>query len=60
MKNVNYKYLLYVLRWMIFAIPGALLMDLTLKLGLGLYLTMILTQGVLGSIIYHIDKRIFR
>jgi hypothetical protein len=54
------KFLFYVLRWMVFAIPGAILMDFALKLGLGLYLTMILTQGILGAFIFNIDKRIFR
>lgn len=43
---------------MILAIPGALLLDMALKLNLGFYITMILTQGILGALNYPVDKTI--
>ena len=54
------RYLLYIVRWAAFAVPGALLMDIVLGWKFNVYVSMISTQALLGSVVYHLDKRIFR
>jgi hypothetical protein len=59
-------HLLYILRWVVLAIPGALLVDYVggkfFKAGMAyrpsLYLSMVLTQAFLGAIVYYIDRLI--
>jgi len=55
------KHLLYVLRWAVLAVPGAMLLDITLKRfpeG-NIYLVMIFTQTILGAIVFFVDSLIF-
>ncbi len=55
------KYLLYVLRWIVLAIPGALFFT-RVKQTLGIddvYLAMIISQAMMGAMVYFIDRLIF-
>ena len=55
------KYLLYVLRWIVLAIPGALFFNKAKEL-LGLenvYIVMIISQAVMGAMVYFLDRLIF-
>lgn len=55
------KYLLYVLRWVILAVPGALFFDNVRKL-LGIenvYAAMVISQAMLGAMIFFVDRVIF-
>jgi len=55
------RHFLYVLRWAVLAVPGAMLLDMTLKRfpkG-NIYLIMVLTQVLLGALIFFIDSLIF-
>jgi hypothetical protein len=55
------KYLLYVLRWVVLAIPGALFFNKAKEL-LGIdnvYMVMIISQGVMGAMVYFLDRLIF-
>jgi hypothetical protein len=55
------KYLLYVLRWVVLAIPGALFFNKAKEL-LGIenvYLVMVISQAVMGAMVYFLDKLIF-
>lgn len=54
------RYILYVARWAALAIPGAVLMDIVLGWNFNVYVSMVGTQALLGSVVYHLDKRIFR
>jgi hypothetical protein len=55
------KYLLYILRWVVLAVPGALffnkakvLLDVE-----NVYMVMVISQGVMGAMVYFLDKLIF-
>ena len=55
------KYLLYVLRWTVLAIPGALFFNKVREL-LGIenvYVAMIISQAVMGAMVYFVDRLIF-
>lgn len=60
------EHFLYTLRWIILAIPGAILLDWTsrvlYKRGMtykwSLYLAMLLTQAGLGFTVYYLDKKL--
>ncbi|HEX2965074.1 MAG TPA: hypothetical protein VHO84_04785 [Syntrophorhabdaceae bacterium] len=55
------KYLLYVFRWIVLAIPGALFFNQAKQL-LGIdnvYVVMIISQGVMGAMVYFLDRLIF-
>ena len=64
------QHVIYVLRWILFAIPGAILLDLVYSLLVNTYflfklppkdlmISMIISQAILGFFIYYIDKLIF-
>ena len=55
------KYLLYVLRWVVLAVPGALFFNQVRALmGIeNVYLVMIISQAVMGAMVYFLDKLIF-
>lgn len=52
------RYILYVLRWVILAYPGHFALQLALR-----YLdplpAMLFSQGVLGAVVFIVDKKIF-
>jgi hypothetical protein len=55
------KYLLYILRWVVLAVPGALFFNKA-KVLLGVenvYVVMVISQGVMGAMVYFLDKLIF-
>lgn len=55
------KYLLYVLRWAVLAIPGALFFNKVRQL-LGIenvYVAMIISQAAMGAMVYFVDRLIF-
>jgi hypothetical protein len=55
------KYILYVLRWTVLAIPGALFFNKVREL-LGIenvYLAMIISQALMGAMVYFVDRLIF-
>ena len=54
------SYLLYDLRWILAAIPGAILMDFTLKYISNLYIAMLTTQAILGLGVFWIDRKILK
>ncbi len=56
------KYLLYVLRWIILAIPGALFFNKAKEiLGIeNVYLVMVISQAVMGAMVYFLDRLIFK
>lgn len=58
-KNLIKKYIIYDLRWIILAIPGAALLDWVSNY-LSLYPAMLLTQAFLGLIVFWIDKFIIQ
>ncbi len=53
------KYFLYVTRWVVLAIPGALLLDVVNQY-MNVYPAMILTQAFLGAIVFWIDRWILK
>lgn len=50
---------IYILRWIILAIPGALFLVQVQKRIKGTYPAMIVSQGALGALVYWIDRWIF-
>lgn len=55
------KYILYILRWTVLAIPGALFFNQVreiLKIE-NVYLAMIISQALMGAMVYFLDKLIF-
>lgn len=55
------KYALYVLRWVVLAIPGALFFNKVRQIfGINdVYAAMIISQALMGAIVYFIDRLIF-
>jgi len=55
------KYALYVLRWVILAIPGALFFNKVRQIfGINdVYAAMIISQALMGAMVYFIDRLIF-
>jgi hypothetical protein len=55
------KYLLYVLRWVILAVPGALFFDNVRRiLGIeNVYAAMVISQAMLGAMVFFLDRVIF-
>jgi len=55
------KYLLYVLRWVVLAVPGALFFNKVKQIfGIeDVYLAMIISQAVMGAMVYFVDRLIF-
>ncbi len=55
------KYLLYVLRWIVLAIPGALFFNKVREyLGIeNVYAVMLISQAVMGAMVYFVDRLIF-
>jgi len=53
------RYILYVLRWMVLAIPGAWFLVQVQGVIEDVYIAMIVSQGVLGAVVYFIDRWIF-
>lgn len=51
---------IYILRWIILAIPGAWFLVQVQKRIKGTYAAMIVSQGILGAIVYWVDRWIFR
>ena len=55
------KYLLYVLRWVVLAVPGALFFNKAREL-LGIqnvYAAMVISQALMGGMVYFVDRLIF-
>jgi hypothetical protein len=60
-EGAMFKYLLYVLRWVVLAIPGALFFN-RVKQVFGIedvYLAMMISQAIMGAMVYFIDRLIF-
>ena len=55
------KYILYILRWTVLAIPGALFFNKVKEIfGIeNVYLAMIISQAMMGAMVYFLDKLIF-
>jgi hypothetical protein len=55
------KYILYILRWTVLAIPGALFFNKVKEIfGVeNVYLAMIISQAMMGAMVYFVDKLIF-
>ncbi len=55
------KYILYILRWTVLAIPGALFFNKVREIfGIeNVYLAMIISQAMMGAMVYFVDKLIF-
>jgi hypothetical protein len=55
------KYLLYVLRWTVLAIPGALFFNKVRQIfGIeDVYVAMVVSQAMMGAMVYFLDKLIF-
>lgn len=53
------QYIIYILRWIVFAIPGAWFLIQVQKIFPEPYTSMIISQGILGALIFFIDKQIF-
>lgn len=54
------SYVLYVLRWMALAVPGAWFLVQVQNVIENTYLAMVISQGLLGAGVYFIDRWIFR
>jgi hypothetical protein len=55
------KYVLYILRWVVLAIPGALFFNKVREL-LGVdnvYVAMVISQAIMGAMVYFLDRLIF-
>jgi hypothetical protein len=52
------QYLIYVVRWLILAIPGAWLLQFINQF-IPTFYAMLVSQTLLGMTVYFIDKRIF-
>ncbi len=50
------RYILYVLRWMALAIPGAWCLVQARKVIPNTYAAMIVSQGLLGAAVYFVDR----
>ncbi len=50
---------LYILRWIALAIPGAMFLLQVQKRIKNTYWAMIVSQGILGAMVYFLDKVIF-
>jgi hypothetical protein len=55
------KYFLYVLRWIVLAVPGALFFNKVRELfGIeNVYLAMVISQALMGGMVYFLDRLIF-
>lgn len=55
------KYLLYVMRWVVLAIPGALFFTKARQLfGIeNVYVAMVISQAIMGAMVYFVDRLIF-
>ncbi len=53
------KHALYVLRWIVLAVPGAMFLLQVQKRIKNTYWAMIVSQGVLGAIVFFLDRFIF-
>ena len=55
------KYFLYVLRWIALAIPGALFFNQVKEIFniQNVYLAMLISQAMLGAMVYFLDRLIF-
>jgi hypothetical protein len=55
------KYLLYILRWVVLAIPGALFFNKVKQIfGIeDVYVAMMMSQAMMGAMVYFIDRLIF-
>jgi len=53
------RYLLYVARWGVLALPGATFLVWVSKYITNTYLAMVVSQIALGAIVYFVDKKIF-
>ena len=71
MNTVEYRiedfvtHVIYVFRWVALAAPGAMMLQATRKLlaRIGkdnITIAMLISQGVLGSLVYFIDRLIFK
>ncbi len=53
------KHNLYILRWIVLAIPGAWVLIQTKKFIKNTYLAMVISQALLGAVVFFVDKFIF-
>ncbi len=55
------RYFLYILRWTVLAVPGALFFEKARQiLGIeNVYVAMIVSQALMGAMVFFIDKHIF-
>jgi hypothetical protein len=60
-EKVMLRYLLYILRWVVLAIPGALLFNKVKQIfGIeDVYVAMMMSQAMMGAMVYFIDTLIF-
>jgi hypothetical protein len=55
------KYLLYVLRWTVLAVPGALFFNKVREIFSieDVYVAMVVSQAIMGAMVYFVDRLIF-
>jgi hypothetical protein len=55
------KYLLYVLRWVVLAIPGAMFFNKVREIlnVENVYVAMVISQALMGAMVYFLDRLIF-
>src|SRR5512145_1457965 len=55
------KYFLYILRWIVLAVPGALFFNEVRRIfGIeNVYVAMVISQAVMGAVVYFADRLIF-
>lgn len=54
------QHAVYVLRWIVLAVPGAWVLVQVQRRVRGTYAAMIVSQGILGALVYWVDRWIFR
>jgi hypothetical protein len=54
------QHAVYVLRWIVLAVPGAWVLVQVQRRVRGTYAAMIVSQGVLGAAVFFIDRLIFK
>lgn len=53
-------HLIYITRWIVLAIPGAMLLQMVRQVIPDITFAMLISQGILGAAVFFVDRWIFR
>lgn len=60
MKYSLTTHLIYITRWIVLAIPGAMLLQMIRQVIPDITFAMLISQGILGAVVFFVDRWIFR